>query len=212
MSRIGLVPMAAKPYHAGHDLLVRLAVHENDAVYVYASMADRDEVSGKAMEQIWKELIEPTLPANVKVEYVTSPVGQVFATLGEANKSASSDVFSIYSDPTDVNKNFKTLDRYAADLLANGQIKLRGVDRSSTVNVSGTQMRKWLADGDKDSFIAHLPKKIDGEKVWSLLTTTKPESKSKKTAKPATKKAPASKGTKSEGLLRSYIRLALDDK
>ena len=39
--RIGLVPMAAKPYHAGHHALVTAAAKENDKVLLYISLSDR---------------------------------------------------------------------------------------------------------------------------------------------------------------------------
>ena len=39
--KIGLVPMAAKPYHAGHHELVKMAALQNDKVFVYVSTSDR---------------------------------------------------------------------------------------------------------------------------------------------------------------------------
>ena len=33
--------MAAKPYHAGHDGLVRIAASENDEVLLFVSTSDR---------------------------------------------------------------------------------------------------------------------------------------------------------------------------
>jgi citrate lyase synthetase len=213
MANIGLVPMAAKPYHAGHDGLVRIAAQENDEVLLFVSLSDRDEVSGEAMGQIWKTMIEPTLPTNVKVAYGGSPVGNVYKVLGDADKEQSEDVFSVYSDPTDIQENYKTLDKYAGNLMAKGQVKLRPVERTSTVDVSGTKMRQLLAQGDKKAFISMLPKGIDGGKVWDLLTTMKPQPKKKAAGsakKPAaTKPGPAPKKTRAEGLLRRYVRLLL---
>jgi len=166
--KIGLVPGAYKPYHAGHDAIIRLAAQENDRVTVFVSLSDRDNISGKAMERIWQEQIVPSLPDNVAVVYGGSPVGKVFELLGHANDDSSRDIFSIYSDPSDANR-FDTLPKYAGTLVANGQIKTRAIERSSTVDVSGTQMRHWLANGDKAQFVKNLPNSIDGEAVWALL-------------------------------------------
>ena len=213
MARIGLVPMAAKPYHAGHDGLVRLAAGQNDEVLLFVSLSDRDSISGAGMTKVWKELIEPTLPGNVKVTYGGSPVGNVYKVLGDADKAGSKDTFTVYSDPTDAAENYKTLDRYAGTLMAAGQVKVQPVPRTSTVNVSGTQMRQWFDADDKKAFVSKLPKGIDGNKVWDILKSSpvaKPAPKAKKPAAAATKIATAAAGKKksrTEGLLRSYIRL-----
>jgi hypothetical protein len=191
MARIGLVPMAAKPYHAGHDGLVRLAAQENDEVRVFVSLGDRDHISGKGMGIVWADIIEPSLPANVKVSYGGAPVGEVFKVIGDANKDGSDDTFSIYSDPVDTAERYKTLDRYAGDLIAKGQVKLRPVPRSSTVDISGTQMRQWFDADDQASFIAKMPKGIDGKKVWDILKAHPAEPK--KAAAGPKKKPAASK-------------------
>ena len=56
-------------------------------------------------------------------------------------------------------------------LLAKGQIKLRGVSRSETVPVSGTEMREFLEDGDMVGFIALLPRAVQkhGKKIFDML-------------------------------------------
>lgn len=223
MAKIGIVPMSAKPYHAGHDGLVRLAAKENDEVHLYVSTSDRDEVSGKAMAQIWKDQIEPTLPGNVKVTYGGSPVGFSYKDIGEADKAGSQDTFLIYSDPEDASTNFPdaNLQKYAPNMFASGRIKTRPVERTSTVDVSGTKMRGFLASGDKKSFLKYLPPGLDGEAVWQTLTTMKPEPKDKgkkgtekpAAAKAAATKAPAKKGAKKpvrgEALLRGFVRTVL---
>jgi hypothetical protein len=200
MAKIGLVPMAAKPAHRGHQMLIELAAKENDEVHLYVSTSDRDNISGAAMAKVWRDQLEPTLPGNVTVTYGGSPVGNVFKELGKANEDKSPDTFSVYSDPTDLKQNFPgpSLAKYAGNLLADGRIKLRAVSRSSTVNVSGTQMRQWLASGDKVSFVKHLPKGVDAASVWDALKATQP--------KPA---KVLKKPTAAEGLLRSYVRLLL---
>ena len=167
--RIGLVAMAAKPYHGGHHGLIALAARQNDKVHLYVSLSDRDNVSGETMRQAWKKLIEPTLPANVEVTYGGSPVGHVFAVLGDAEQLGSRDVYTVYSDPHDLWDAYKTLDRYAGNLKQAGRIILRAVGREETVNVSGTAMRSWLAVGDKESFVRHLPAGLDGDAYWDLL-------------------------------------------
>ena len=87
--KIGLVPMSAKPYHAGHDGLVRIASKECDKVLLFVSTTDRARtgelrVSGDTMQLIWFEYIEPTLPSNVVPDYGGIPVSKVYDELKKA--------------------------------------------------------------------------------------------------------------------------------
>lgn len=199
--KIGLIAMSAKPYHAGHDGLVRWASKENDKVYLYVSLSDRKRpgeipILGTDMQLIWHEQIEPSLPDNVNVTYGGSPVANVYKNLGDANDNASDDVFQIYADPEDLTQNYpeKSLIKYCGNLYANGQIILKPIERSQTVNVSGTKMRKYLSSGDKASFISNMPDSIDGASVWDILTSSMTKNK---------------KASNNENLLRNYIAAIL---
>ncbi len=198
MAKIGIVPMSAKPLHAGHYMLIQLAAAENDEAHVFVSLSDRDNVSGKAMERIWKDQIEPSLPSNVTVTYGGSPVGNAFKLMGDASKAGSQDTYVVYSDPDDAGRfDDQTLAKYAKDL----NVVRRPVERTSTVNISGTKMRQFLATGDKRSFVKYLPKGIDGNAVWDTLQSMKPDA--------APKKKVAKRSVKGEALLRSFIRSIL---
>lgn len=213
MAKIGLIAMSAKPYHAGHDGLVRLAAGECDEVHLYVSLSDRARpgevpIIGSDMDKIWKTYIEPSLPGNVKVTYGGSPVGNIWKELGEASKAGSQNAFAIYADPEDLATNFPDALRlkYAQALEEAGQIELRPVQRTETVNVSGTKMRQFLEKGDSKSFIKNLPKGVDGQAVWDILSATAknpPQVKATAKAKTAVKKKPVVKG---EALLRNYVR------
>lgn len=175
--RIGLVPMAAKPYHAGHDGLVQIAAAENDQVNLYVSTSDRSRtgelhVSGDTMQTIWWDYIEPTLPSNVIPDYGGIPVTKVYAELEKAEAEGSQDIYTIYSDEEDIQKyTDQNLEKSAPTLFAKGQIEKRGVSRSETVQVSGTEMREFIADEDMVGFIALLPPSIQkhGKEIFELL-------------------------------------------
>lgn len=110
MRSIGLVPMAAKPYHAGHDGLVRIASEENDEVLLFVSTSDRTRkgempIYGADMKRIWDDYIEPTLPDNVEVVYGGVPVQQVYAEIEAAESTGDPTVtYKIYSDDEDILK------------------------------------------------------------------------------------------------------------
>lgn len=176
--KIGLVPMSAKPYHWGHDELIRLAAQENDTVLLFVSTTSRERpgemvISGDAMQTIWWDYIEPTLPKNVIVDYGGSPVGKVYETLEMAEVAKSGDEYTIYSDDQDILKyKDETLSKSAPLMLANGQIKRRGVARTETIDVSGTEMRGYIEDGDVESFTELLPPAIQqhGAEIFDLLS------------------------------------------
>jgi len=229
--KIGLVPMSAKPYHAGHDGLVRLAAKENDKVKVFVSLSDRKRpgeipIMGSDMQAIWKGHIEPSLPGNVQVEYVSNPVQAVYKEIGDDNTSNIGNTYALYSDPTDLAQNFpeKSLIKYGGNLYSRKQIIPRPVQRTDTVDVSGTKMRQFLEAGDEKSFIKNLPKGVNGKAIWDILSKSaqmgaespQPGGKSalKKTsaAAPTTKAKPTAKTakkktTRSEAidLIKSFI-------
>ena len=166
--RIGLLPMSAKPYHAGHDGLVRIAARECDEVHLFVSLSDRKRpgemtIRGEAMQEIWETFIIPSLPANVRVVYSKVPVASVYAEIENAEKSGDIETeFSIYSDDEDIVANFpiSRLTKNAPGLYERGQITLRGIKRSETVPVSGTKMRDLLQTGDYAAFAEYLPPAI----------------------------------------------------
>lgn len=160
--KIGLVPGSFKPYHKGHDELIRLAASENDLVLVFNSDASRGEIDGRTMVNIINKFVKPTLPTNVRLMSVGVPVGALFQELEYAEENSSEDAYTIYSDSEDIRKySTATLKKYAPTLLANGQLVTRGVKRGiETTDISGTEMRRYLEAGDVRKFSELLPPAI----------------------------------------------------
>jgi len=175
---IALLPGSFKPYHAGHDGLVRLAASECDEVHLFISTSDRSRkgemtIYGTDMQRIWLDFIEPTLPENVVVEYGGAPVQKVYAELEEAEAAASEDTYVIYSDEEDILKyTDAALTKVAPTLFENGQIERRPVSRTETVPVSGTKMREYLATGDSKNFAKFLSPSIRqySQQIIDILT------------------------------------------
>lgn len=153
--------MAAKPYHAGHDALVRLAAEENDIVHLFISTGDRGRIRGTEMLVVWKKYLEPSLPKNVKVKYVDVPVGCVYAELEAAEQKNADDQYLIYSDARDILRyRESSLKKSAPNIFMRRQIGLRGVDRSQTVQISATEMRNFLEKADLAGFVDMLPRAV----------------------------------------------------
>ena len=180
---IGLVPMAAKPYHAGHHWLVEKAAGENDRVIVFVSVADRKRkgefpILGKDMQRVWKEEIEPIMPGNVEVRYGGAPVQKVYQEIGDAAEADSTDTFFVYSDATDTGKNYPEKNRikYMEPLYGQGQVKFPAEDNpggftrgEGSPNVSGTAMRTALETCNIEDFRKGMPDGVDAENVANIL-------------------------------------------
>lgn len=191
-----LIPMSCKPAHEGHIALIELAASECEDVTCFVSVSDRLRtgefpISGRIMHDAWISRIEPSLPGNVNCEYGGSPVGKVWARLGEADVDQYDEVtWLIYSDPTDIAENFprSSFEKYTPFLVENELVTTQAVPRSSTVDISGTQMRKFLASGDRRSFADYLPSCINADDLWNELQAAARVFASEKQAKKSRKK------------------------
>ena len=192
--RIGLVPMAAKPYHAGHHALVTTAANENDKVLLYVSTSDRKRkgelpIHGADMQKIWSDQIESILPGNVTPVYGGSPVQKVYDVLIDANEKALEGnlehVYTVYSDPTDTARNYSptAIQKYFPEAHAAGAVKFAAEENPSaftrgvgTPDVSGTAVRASIQCGDFASFEASMPEGLDAQAVYDQLCPIKGES------------------------------------
>lgn len=179
MASIGLVAGSMKPVTAGHWSLITRAASENDEVLLFVSLADRKRkgelpVLGSTMEKIWRDHLIPALPSNVTVKLGGVPIRDIWETLGDANEGGASETYRIYSDPEDLAKRFDDdkLKKYVPQLYRRGLIDRRPISREGGINISGTQMRKYIQQGDEDSFKQFLPPVSDRSKdaIWQLLS------------------------------------------
>ncbi len=57
---IAMIPMAAKPFHRGHDSLIQSAIEDgHDAVIVFLSMGGREGIEPKDMVPLWRKVYVP---------------------------------------------------------------------------------------------------------------------------------------------------------
>jgi hypothetical protein len=185
--KIGLVPMSAKPYHAGHHALVTSAAGENDSVILYVSTTDRTRkgetpIKGSDMYSVWIEQIEGILPANVSTVYGGSPVRKVYDELVNAEETDATDTFTVYSDPVDTAQNFPEANRikYFPSIYKSGRVVFaaekdpRAFTRGlGTPDVSGTSVRRSLGQCDYEAFAAAMPTGLDVEAVFDKLCPAK---------------------------------------
>ena len=181
--KIGLVPMAAKPYHAGHHWLVEKAASENDRVIVFVSVSDRvrkgeQPVYGKDMQRVWQEELEPIMPGNVEVRYGGAPVQKVYQEIGDGALAETTDTYFVYSDATDTVRNYPEKNRikYMEPLYGQGQVRFPAEENpgqftrgEGSPDVSGTAMRQAIQSCDIEAFRQGLPDGVNAENVYGIL-------------------------------------------
>ena len=183
-TKIGLVPVSGKPYHAGHHSLVSTAAAENDEVILFVSTSDRTRknefpIFGDDMKRVWREELEQIMPSNVTIEYGGSPVRKVYMTVEEACASGSSnEIFTIYSDPEDTAQNYPldSRDRYMEPLCSLGQVVFAAEENpekftrgAGTPDVSGGKLRHYLESGNFERFAEYMPAGVNAQNVYDIL-------------------------------------------
>lgn len=179
--KIGVISISGKPFHIGHDMLINIASKECDNVIVFISTSDRKRkgefpISGDVSFEILKRYIVDNLPKNVDVKSGGIPIRRVYSFIGSERDNGSTDTYVIYTDSDDMQKNFpkQSLEKYFNDFYFDGHVMIEPIQRTETINISGTKMRSWLTSGDQENFINHLPHymKSYGNEIWDLYRQT----------------------------------------
>ena len=182
--KIGLVPISAKPYHAGHHYLIETASAKNDKVIVYASTSDRKRkgefpICGDTMRAIWQEEILKIMPENVEVVFGGSPVRKVYEIIGEACDDTSVlDTFTVYSDVVDTKMNYSAQNRkkYMEPLWSDNRVSFAAevipesfIRGSGAPDIRAEDVRRHLKNQDFLSFSACMPSGLNSYSCWTRL-------------------------------------------
>ena len=190
--KVAVIPMAAKPFHAGHDNLIEQAIADgNDAVILFISTGGREELSSSDMTPVWRDFYAPgiqrTYGDKVVLRFTDQPLrDSTNVAIDQAKKGLK---VSLYGDEVDaterVNKILSKMPALSGSLIA------KPVPRGMTGGVSGTAMRGYLTNNDDASFKENLPGWLtprERDAIWSSLSKT------------------SSAGLRSENVLRSWVR------
>ncbi len=199
--KVGIVAGSFKPYHAGHHKMVEIAAENNDQVYLFVSTTDRlrkgeHPLYGKDMRKVWNDHLNGILPNNVHLYLLgpgQAPIRSVYELLEDASKKGMDDNFTIYSDPVDMSRNYReaSLTKSVGEDFLKNQIEKRPLDRNETVPVSGTDMRRHLADKNDEAFKDMLPYQLSDASKQAIFDIL-------------------SGKALQESLLRAFIRTAID--
>lgn len=176
---IGIFVVAGKPVHEGHWQMIRRASSQCDEALIITSTAGRDELPAGVMIDAWKEVLEPQFhhdyPNATLIITSESPVEIACNKMRSLKNVVSSFVF--YSDDEDARGKYvpAKIEAFLKDPVAFSKFVPMPVPRSETVQISGTKMREFIKQDDKESFEHFVPQTLSPEmkdKYWQIIKGT----------------------------------------
>jgi hypothetical protein len=180
-NKVAVIPMAAKPFHAGHDSLIKKAVRDgNDSVIVFVSTGGREEISAEDMIPLWRDYYIPGISSQygdkVVIRFSDSPMREALLVARDLVNRGKKTIVRLYGG-IDSGGEDEAKQRVAAILEKNpdmeGRIIPVGVERSGTGGVSGTAMRGYVSSKDAESFVDNLPDWLGNKEklgIWRAMS------------------------------------------
>jgi len=162
---VGIISGRFKPPHVGHYEAIKKIAQKNDETQVFVSPIEMDGVTGEMAVQILKEYFQDDKTITINLAE-GSPVKTAYGFIDLLGKKddASDTTLNIYSLDSDMNR-FDSVERFSG-----GIGKINRITTKRPEGVSGTDMRKFIKNMDKDKFFAALPKEVDKERIWQIVS------------------------------------------
>lgn len=175
---VGFLPGGFKPPHSAHFYMAKKAASEcdvlniligssNNSIRVATGTSGNISITPKLSKEIW-EIYSKQLP-NIKISLSATPVRNVYEQVDILNKSqnAQSTVVNLYvgTQGSDAER-YKTIQKYADNL---AELNIKKIE--SPLEPTGTKMRGYIANNNKDMFLNGLPSEIgnsEKEKIWKI--------------------------------------------
>ena len=156
--------------------MINLVASECDEALIITSTAGRDELPAGVMIDAWKAVLEPQFHRDFpNATLVISPESPLNLAVGKMRELKSMvNKFVFYSDDEDAQGKY-SLSRMVdtiRDPSVIEKFEQRAVSRSQTVQISGTDVRKFLSSNDRQSFDRFVPQTLSSEmreKYWKIL-------------------------------------------
>lgn len=202
-TKVAVIPMAAKPFHAGHDSLIKRAVADgNDSVIVLVSTGGREDITAEDMIPLWRDFYIPGISRHygdkVIIRFSDAPMREALLVAKDLVGRGRRTVVRLYGG-IDAEGNNEAQQRVDSILAKNPEMHDRilpvAVERSGTGGVSGTAMRGYIAADDSRRFMQNLPSWLSKEDklgIWGAMSSV------------------SSKKLRSENLIRSYVRSVIN--
>ena len=171
MANIALYPGGYKPPHIGHYLAAKQALKEGaDKVIVFVGPKERDGITQNMSIALWK-LYTQNDPIEIRPAGV-SPVRDVYDFV-ELEAEDGDTLLFIKGKKDSEDPRFARISDYATKVNKNINkdfINIDDIKSRSDKPVSGTSMRSYIKNNDKESFIDGLPKGTDEAAAWNIVT------------------------------------------
>jgi hypothetical protein len=176
---VALIPMAAKPFHAGHASLIDRAFSDGcKSVMLFLSTKDRSNVSTHDMLTLWRDVYFPKMEimygSGLYASFSGSPMTEALLFAKRFLTGASGSV-SIYGGSTgDGDDDAKS--RLESFLTRLPQFKERlshvSISRTLTNGLCASDMRDYLSSGESRIFKENLPSWLSEDNkdtIWNTL-------------------------------------------
>ena len=172
--RIALFPGKFKPPHRGHfDYVNKIAKRPDvDEVIVLISPVDYPEVSNEQSLRIWEEYLENGEPnITAKIADYRSPVQAVYEFVADPESATDGDTVLLVKSSKDVgDTRFDRAQSYAER--HNPGVNVEDIVEDPVQSKEGLvysarDLRKAIAERDKETFLAYMPPGVDGNAIWN---------------------------------------------
>ena len=169
MSKIALLPGGFKPPHAGHYNMAKWLVTNTDAdtVLVRVGSKERGGITREISLMLWDLYIQEDDNIIVKASDSNSPVRDVYDYI-EQEAPENSTIYLGMGEKDIEDQRFKNIGKFA---------KPKGIKFETVLvppqagGVSGTEMRGFINNKDKESFQKYLPDHIKKDKAWDIVNS-----------------------------------------
>ena len=167
MSKIALLPGGFKPPHAGHYNMAKWLLDNTDAdvVVIKVGSKEREGITREMSLDLWDLYTQDDYNITVKASDSNSPVRDVYDFI-ESEAPEGSTVYLGMGEKDINDARFNNIGKFAEPKGINFETKLVPPQAGG---VSGTQMRGFITNKDKESFQKYLPDHIDKEVAWNIV-------------------------------------------
>ena len=168
MEKIALLPGGFKPPHAGHYNMAKWLATNTDAdiILVRVGSKERDGITREMSLALWDLYIQDDDSIVVNASDSNSPVRDVYDYI-EQEAPENSTVYLGMGEKDINDQRFNNIGKFAEPKNIEFETVLVPPQAGG---VSGTEMRGFISNNNKELFQKYLPDHIDKDQAWNIVT------------------------------------------